>query len=136
VKKGGWSMEEDIELFSLVVQFGCRWALLSRELRGTRSEHSIKNRYNSVVKSMRKQYRITSSVEVEQKILKYLRFRSNRQCKQEDTLNVSSDSKESRDRSREVKLEDHSEISNEPLHDRSGELFEDVFDVAAHLAHL
>lgn len=97
-----------MELFSLVVQFGCRWALLSRELNGTRSEHSIKNRYNSVLKSMRKQYKITSSQQVEEKILKYLRFRANRKVKApggENELNISSDSKISRERSREeVKL--------------------------------
>lgn len=141
-------MEEDVELFSLVVQLGCRWALLSRELKGTRSEHSIKNRYNSVVKSMRKQYKITSTTEVEQKILKYLKFRLNRKTKptlsQEDSdaeLNLSSDSKDSRERSREVKLQENeqnrSAISSEPeapLHTRTA-LFDGIFDVDMHLAN-
>lgn len=30
VKKGDWTLEEDIELFELVNQYGCRWALISR----------------------------------------------------------------------------------------------------------
>lgn len=131
-----------MELFSLIVQFGCRWALLSRELNGTRSEHSIKNRYNSVVKTMRKQYKITGSQKVEEKILKYLRFRANRKVKEqpgaeaEAELNISSDSKESRERSREVKLEEvdiHINSSHEAINQR-GTLFDGVFEVNVHLA--
>jgi citrate lyase synthetase len=30
VKKGEWEVEEDIELFRLVISLGCRWALISR----------------------------------------------------------------------------------------------------------
>ena len=30
VKKGEWEVEEDIELFRLVISYGCRWALISR----------------------------------------------------------------------------------------------------------
>jgi hypothetical protein len=83
-----------------------------------------------VVKSMRKQYKITSSQQLEEKILKYLRFRANRKSKSaEAELNVSSDSKLSRERSREVKEEEDnycSDISREAINER-GTLFDGVF---------
>jgi hypothetical protein len=58
IKKTDWTPEEDLELFTLILQHGCRWALISRELNGIRSEHSVKNRYNSLMKTMKKQYRL------------------------------------------------------------------------------
>lgn len=61
---------------------------------------------------MRKQYKITSSQKVEERILKYLRFRANRKAKGPEggnELNISSDSKISRERSREeVRVEQDS----------------------------
>jgi len=49
---------------------------------GKRSEHAIKNRYNSVIKTMRKQYKITNNQDLEAKVLKYLKFKeSKRVCK-------------------------------------------------------
>lgn len=103
IKKGDWTLEEDIEIFQLINLYGCRWALLSRELMGKRSEHAIKNRYNSVVKTMRKQYKITNNQDLEVKVLKYLKFKESKRVCKEELLNSSNDSKESRERSREVK---------------------------------
>lgn len=103
IKKGEWTLEEDIEIFQLINLYGCRWALLSRELMGKRSEHAIKNRYNSVVKTMRKQYKITNNQDLEVKVLKYLKFKESKRISKDEQLNSSNDSKESRERSREVK---------------------------------
>ncbi len=90
---------------------------------------------------MRKQYKITSSQQVEEKILKYLRFRANRKTKGssagENELNLSSDSKISRERSREVNLEEdrsRSDISQEVINER-GSLFSGVFEINTDLIH-
>jgi hypothetical protein len=53
VRRGGWELEEDEELICLVIRYGAKWSLISRELQGTRTEHMIKNRYNSIVKRYR-----------------------------------------------------------------------------------
>ena len=50
VKRGGWELEEDEQLLCLVLKCGAKWSLISRELEGKRTEHMIKNRYNSLVK--------------------------------------------------------------------------------------
>ncbi len=75
VKKTGWTAEEDVELFSLIATHGCRWALISRELKGIRSEHSVKNRYNALAKTIKKQYRLSDSKDLNLKVLKYLKMK-------------------------------------------------------------
>ena len=76
VKKTSWSTAEDLELFELIDKYGCRWALISRELKGMRSEHTVKNRYHSVCKSVRRLQKMGDSKDVNQRILKYLKVKS------------------------------------------------------------
>ena len=97
-------MEEDVELFTMIKNYGCRWALISRELKGIRSEHSVKNRYHVLVKTIRKQYRLGDTNQLNDKILKYLKLKLDKQKETESEMNMSGyslDSKCSRERSRE-----------------------------------
>jgi hypothetical protein len=53
--KSDWTLREYLVLFKYVEEKGKRWALLVKVLEDRRSEHSIKNKYNSMV---RKQLRL------------------------------------------------------------------------------
>lgn len=57
--KAGWSLEEFVVLFQHVLDSGKKWAVLVKKLGDRRSEHSIKNKYNSIIK---KQGRLTPSL--------------------------------------------------------------------------
>jgi hypothetical protein len=50
IDKSKWSVEEDLSLFTLIDEIGCKWSLISQRMQGTRSEHMIKNRYHAVLK--------------------------------------------------------------------------------------
>ena len=125
VKKTGWSTAEDLELFELIDQYGCRWALISRELKGIRSEHTVKNRYSSLCKNARKSYKMGDSKDLHLRILKYLKVKLDKERQNSDKLNLSGDSidsKCSRERSREElkerlndSLSSSEESSDQPL---------------------
>ena len=40
-----------------------------------RSEHSVKNRYNVLVKTIKRQYRLGDTIQLNDKILKYLKMK-------------------------------------------------------------
>ncbi|CAG9312258.1 unnamed protein product [Blepharisma stoltei] len=61
LKKGEWSLEEDIKILSLQKKFGNRWSLISRELKG-RTENSVKNRWKSIFKKSKKNENIEEIV--------------------------------------------------------------------------
>ena len=44
-----WTPEEDNILISHVHQYGKKWAKISRALNEARNEHTVKNRYNSLM---------------------------------------------------------------------------------------
>lgn len=46
LQKHGWTVEEDLALFSFVEELGCQWSKISKNFNGTRTEHMIKNRFN------------------------------------------------------------------------------------------
>lgn len=37
----------------MIEEYGFRWALISKGMNGTRNEHMVKNRYNSLLKRLR-----------------------------------------------------------------------------------
>lgn len=39
-----------MELFELVVKHGCKWSLIAKEVNYKRSEHTIKNRFNTFLR--------------------------------------------------------------------------------------
>ncbi len=47
-----WTLDEDFRLFSFVRKEGKKWSRIIPELLHTKSEHMIKNRYNSQIKKM------------------------------------------------------------------------------------
>ena len=91
----------------LIQNYGCRWALISRELKGIRSEHTVKNRYHCLLKSIKRQYRLGDTNQLNEKILKYLKMKLEKEKEREvqiSSLNSSGysmGSKDSRERSRE-----------------------------------
>lgn len=49
VRKGDWSVNEDVTIFELFQQLGSRWAEIAKRLQG-RTENSIKNRFYSTLR--------------------------------------------------------------------------------------
>jgi ppGpp synthetase/RelA/SpoT-type nucleotidyltranferase len=50
-----WSEEEDFALVDFVRRRGKKWAAISKKLENKRNEHSIKNRYKSLLTRESKQ---------------------------------------------------------------------------------
>jgi hypothetical protein len=50
INKGEWTFEEDLNLLKRYLKEGRKWSLIAKEFRG-RTENSIKNRWNTLVKS-------------------------------------------------------------------------------------
>jgi hypothetical protein len=45
--KTEWTLEEDKFMFELILQNNCRWSLVSKAMGRARTDHQIKNRFNS-----------------------------------------------------------------------------------------
>lgn len=52
--KGNWKMHECLIMFQFVRKEGKKWANLVKRLGNSRNEHSIKNKFNSLVKKQKK----------------------------------------------------------------------------------
>ncbi|KRX10455.1 Homeodomain protein [Pseudocohnilembus persalinus] len=50
INRGPWSEKEDLELLKLILTKGKKWSDVSKSLRSSRTENSVKNRYNSLLK--------------------------------------------------------------------------------------
>eukprot|EP00300_Choanocystis_sp_HF-7_P042008 c8783_g1_i1.p1 GENE.c8783_g1_i1~~c8783_g1_i1.p1 ORF type:complete len:174 (+),score=14.61 c8783_g1_i1:549-1070(+) len=48
-----WSFEEDRAILQLVCEHGKKWAMIARRLPKGRTENSVKNRYNSVMRAQK-----------------------------------------------------------------------------------
>ena len=53
--RGAWTTEEDIILISGVRKEGKKWAYIAKCLQDTRTEHTVKNRYKSILTRFRKE---------------------------------------------------------------------------------
>ena len=53
--RGAWTAEEDIILISGVRKEGKKWAYIAKCLQDTRTEHTVKNRYKSILTRFRKE---------------------------------------------------------------------------------
>ena len=87
VRRGEWTQEEDIALLLAVDCFGCKWADISRDLGGVRTEHMIKNRYKSIINKWKKKYHKASPKKIVGHILKQMK----RRLKNEDYSEVASE---------------------------------------------
>lgn len=52
-KHGNWTLEEDLSIFKFVAEFGKRWCKLVPILNEVRTEHMIKNRFNSLISKIK-----------------------------------------------------------------------------------
>lgn len=51
--RGEWKAEEDRKLLELVLDLGKKWSGIAKQLK-TRTEHSVKNRFRSLIKKFSK----------------------------------------------------------------------------------
>lgn len=49
-KSGKWTLKEDLALMEAVKVHGMKWAVISKELGESRTDHTIKNRANAILK--------------------------------------------------------------------------------------
>lgn len=66
-------MKECLDMFEFVMQYGKKWARLVKELGDNRNEHSIKNKFNSLVKKQKKLNRGLGEEEIYQVIIKRIK---------------------------------------------------------------
>jgi hypothetical protein len=64
VKKGEWTVEEDMRIMAAVQQHGTKWSVIVKELPG-RSDNAIKNRYYSAVRKAHRQEKRTDGPAIE-----------------------------------------------------------------------
>ena len=56
VNHNKWTLQEDIQLFELAGKLGTKWAKISKALEGVRTEHMVKNRFNSISKKYQSRF--------------------------------------------------------------------------------
>ena len=49
-KRGEWDPSEDALIVSFILKHGKKWAVISKELDGRRTEHMVKNRYKKLLR--------------------------------------------------------------------------------------
>ena len=78
----GWSIEEDTILIRTVFEKGKKWALISKQLDCRRTEHMVKNRFNSLMcKYLKSNNKKMSSDNVQQEDLElWLRTRTEKEA--------------------------------------------------------
>lgn len=75
-KRGEWTAQEDLAIFKFVAEQGKRWCKIVPVLRDTRTEHMIKNRYNSLLSKQRRSKKEREEHLI-QKIIKQLKKQIN-----------------------------------------------------------
>ena len=68
-KKGDWTAEECLQLFNFIKDNGKKWAILVKELGESRNEHSIKNKFNSLVRKQKNESPASSETEIIENII-------------------------------------------------------------------
>lgn len=51
-----WTISEDIVLLTTIKKKGKKWSLVAKELKHTRTEHMVKNRYKSLISNESKKF--------------------------------------------------------------------------------
>lgn len=49
-KRGPWKNEEELRMLKLVLSKGKKWSEISKNMKSSRTENAVKNRYNSLIK--------------------------------------------------------------------------------------
>jgi hypothetical protein len=65
-----WTISEDLVLLHTIKRYGKRWSLAVKELSSTRTEHMVKNRYNSLLLNSRKKHADKSEAAIESLLIK------------------------------------------------------------------
>lgn len=78
VNRGEWTEEQDIALLTAADFLGCKWAVISRELGGVRTEHMVKNRYKSLISKWKKKFKKTGEKKIISFILKHYAKKQNK----------------------------------------------------------
>ncbi|CAD8114610.1 unnamed protein product [Paramecium sonneborni] len=53
ISKGPWTKEEELTLLQLILKKGKKWSEISKIMKNTRTENSLKNRYHTIMKKER-----------------------------------------------------------------------------------
>lgn len=72
IVKKNWSVQEDLQLLEIVEEIGKQWSKISSKLPSKRTEHMVKNRYNSLIRQFQKKQPQESSAIT--RAIEYLRF--------------------------------------------------------------
>jgi len=59
-------------LLKLIAKIGCKWAQISKTMNGMRTEHMVKNRFNSLIKKYQTRFNKFSNKKMVENILKDL----------------------------------------------------------------
>lgn len=54
--KSKWTLGEDFTLIDYVLKEGKKWAMIAKAMGSIRTEHMVKNRYNSLLRAEMKKY--------------------------------------------------------------------------------
>jgi hypothetical protein len=71
--KGYWKAEECLLLFNFVKENGKKWASLVKIMKNTRNEHSIKNKFNSILKKHKKLSPCSEETEIFDEIIEKIK---------------------------------------------------------------
>ena len=72
-KHGNWTPQEDLVIFNFVTEVGKKWSKLVPILNETRTEHMIKNRFNSLMTKLRGNSKKEKEDHVIQKVIKHIK---------------------------------------------------------------
>ena len=91
VNKEKWSEKEDLLLMKKVKSDGLKWSDIAKYFKGCRTEHMVKNRYNSLINNYRKSNKNNinsqSNRKIEDSIIKELKMNKVKsQLKPEDSM--------------------------------------------------
>lgn len=86
-KHGQWTLEEDLIIFNFVSEHGKRWCKLVPLLNDCRTEHMIKNRFNSLInkqKGSKKEREEISVAKIRKLLKKQIENHSKKRQKKEE----------------------------------------------------
>jgi hypothetical protein len=79
VNRTQWTLQEDLTLFKAISEFGTKWAYISKMFKGVRTEHMVKNRYNSIFKRYQNRAQRATMKKILDKITEDLQRKVNHQ---------------------------------------------------------
>lgn len=85
--KSKWSMAEDYQLVECALTEGKKWALISKMMGSTRTEHMVKNRYNSLLRTeMKKHEEMADEMRVIRKLYYRMKYMLESKAASKETI--------------------------------------------------